>query len=199
LHGFVHSGGAFNLSNELPPVWLEAEKGEWLGSGEIIEWLLSLPGKYGRDRGFVDGVNFVSFAFNYDATQVLADLPSWKVKEICQKKDKNGRKLKSGCPTWYKDYAIDYLKGKWLKLWKLRDHNHPRKPELDKFGHAKLKPNGKPKMKIDEVAYINIEDAFGFYQSKFTTATKPLIKQGYMKAQDHKTIEYHYCPVKRTG
>jgi hypothetical protein len=90
----------------------------------------------------------------------------------------------------YRDYAIDYLKGKWLRIWKLRDHNHPYRPKLNKQGMPKLKSNGKPEVEIDAIAYINIEDAFGFYQSKFTTATKPLIKQGYMNAEDHKTIEY---------
>jgi hypothetical protein len=77
-----------------------------------------------------------------------------------------------------------------LKIWKLRDRDNPYRMKLDRNGNPELKPNGKPKMEIDAVSYINIDDAFGFYQSKFTTATKPLIKQGYVNAKDHETIEY---------
>jgi hypothetical protein len=148
-----------------------------LHSNEIIEWLLSLPSFYGKEQGFPDGVNFVSFAFNYDATQVLADLPHGKVWEITRKKSfKTKRKIKY--PTLYDGYAIDFLKGKWLKIWKLRDPRHPYKDKLDKEGNVKLKANGKPEKEIDPIAYIGIDDAFGFYNCRFTKATKPLIKQG---------------------
>jgi hypothetical protein len=158
-------------------------------SDEIIEWLLGLPALHGKEQGFLDGVNFVSFAFNYDATQALADLPFEKVWEITRKKSfKFKRKINS--PTFYREYAIDFLKGKWLKLWKLRDRNKPYKEKLDKDGNVKLKKNGKPEMEIDAISYIGIDDAFGFYQSKFTKATKPLIKQGYVKKEDHEKIEY---------
>jgi len=139
--------------------------------------------------GFPDGVNFVSFAFNYDATQVFADMPEHKVWEITRKKSFKSKR-QTQYPTLYKGYAIDFLKSRWLKLWKLRDPDKPYKEKLGKDGNVKLKANGKPGMEIDATAYIGIDDAFGFYQSRFTKATKPLIKQGYVAEEDHKTIEY---------
>jgi hypothetical protein len=71
---------------ELKSYWLGDNTKRPRGSDEIIEWLLSLPGKYGPEQGFADGVNFVSFAFNYDVTQILADLPYYKNWEISRKK-----------------------------------------------------------------------------------------------------------------
>jgi len=160
---------------------------ERAGDHEIIEWLLSHPGEIEAKKIFPDGVNFVSYAFTYDATQVIADLPKDKIWEITKKRIKrNGRKTKY--PTLYKDYAIDFLKGKWLKLWKLRDHNKPYKEKLDKYGNVKLKANGKPEMEIDAIAYIGTDDGFGFYQSAFTKATKPLVDQKYVNKKDHETI-----------
>lgn len=173
---------------ELKSNWLGDNTKRPPGSDEIIEWLLSLPEKYGPDQGFPDGVNFVAFSFNYDVTQILADLPFHKSWEISRKKI-FGTNKKTKYPTLYKQYAIDYLKSKWLKIWELRDPENPYKPKLDRNGEVKLKSNGKPEMEIDAINYICIDDTFGFYQSKFITATKPLIKQGYMAEADYKEIE----------
>jgi hypothetical protein len=173
---------------ELKPEFLEHEDGSPLHSDEIIEFLLSLPGQFDRNQGFTGGVNFISYAFNYDATQVLADVPREKVWEITRKKSfKSKRKIK--LPTFYRDYAIDFLKGKWLKLWKLRDPNRPYKEKLDKDGNVKLKAEGKPEMEIDAIAHVCIDDAFGFYQGKFTKAIKPLVSQKYVEKKDYDEIE----------
>jgi hypothetical protein len=170
--------GKPTLGEECPGYFLYYEDKRPHHSDEIIEWLLSLPGRYGPEQGFPDGVNFVIYAFNYGATQVLADLPPNKVWEITRKKIfKTKRKTKY--PT-FKGYAIDFLKSKWLKLRKLRDPNKPYKERLDKNGNVKFKANGKPEMEIDAIAYIGIDDSMGFYQSRFTKATAPLIKQGYV-------------------
>ena len=95
-------------------ITLNSEDKRALASVESIEWLLTLPGKYDKEHGFPDGVNFGSYAFNYDVTQILADFPRKKVWEISRKKSfKTGRKTKA--PTLVGDYAIDYLKSKWLE------------------------------------------------------------------------------------
>ncbi len=188
-----------------------------LHTDEIIAWLLEKSALYSgeeverqflvetadgrldkaaRQRGkeFPDGVNFVSYSFNYDATQIMIDMPREKVLEITRKKSiTSGKRLKA--PVFYQSgdgilYAIDFLKGKWLKIWQLRS-NDPKKAykeKLDRNGDVKLRADGKPEREFDSIAYIGIDDAFGFYQCKFTTATKPLIKQGYIDAEDHKRV-----------
>ena len=88
-------------------------------------------GKYNKENGFPDGVNLIAFAFNYDVTQILVDFPRSKVWEITRKRSwKSKKRIKT--PTLVDEYAIDYLKSKWLKIWKLRDPNHPYKDKLDK-------------------------------------------------------------------
>ena len=45
-------------------------------------------------------------------------------------------------------------------------------------------------MEIDHVGYICVEDSFGFYQSRFTKAIKPLVSQSYIEKKDYDEIEY---------
>jgi hypothetical protein len=181
--------GVPTLGKETPWYPLGAPDKRALSSVEIIDWLLDLPAKYDKDHGFPDGVNFGAYAFNYDATQIFADFQRKKVWEITRRRSwKTKKKIKA--PVLVGDYAFDYLKSKWLKIWRLRDSDHPKKPKLDKNGNVVLKANGKPKMEIDAIAYICIEDAFGFYQSRFTKAIKPLVSQGYVGKKDYDEIEY---------
>ena len=77
-----------------------------------------------------------------------------------------------------------------MKIWKLRDPDHPYKDKLDKNGNVVYKKNGKPKRELDTIEYICIEDAFGFYQSRFTKAIKPLVSQGYVAKKDYDEVEY---------
>jgi len=159
--------------------WLGHDDKRPLPSLEILDWLTSLPGKFGPDQGFPDGVNFVGFGFSYDANQLFKDLPYEKVWEITRKRSfKTKRKFKA--PVLFDTYMIDYLKGKHLKIWKLRDRDNPYHWVIDK--------NGNPKREPDSIARIEIEDTFGFYQSAFVHATESLIGQGYLAKEDHDTI-----------
>jgi hypothetical protein len=161
-----------------------------LGSVEIIEWLLELTEKYDRDHGFPHGVNFVAYSFNYDVTQLFADRELFSRKDVWEITRKKSWKTKkrTKAPTIVDEYAFDYLKSKWLKIWKLRDYENPYKDKLDKNGNIKLKKNGEPEREIDAIAYICIEDAFGFYQTKFTKAIQPLVSQGYIEKGDYDEI-----------
>jgi hypothetical protein len=102
---------------------------------------LSLPEAHGR---FTEGLNFVSFAFNYDVTQFLAALalenfpcnPYEKVWEITRQRSfKSKKKLQGNTAVYWGPYAINYIKSKYFRLWKLRDPDNPRKPKLDKDGN----------------------------------------------------------------
>jgi DNA polymerase type B, organellar and viral len=181
--------GLPTLGKECPSYFLGSEDKKALDPVDIIEWMLGLPGEYNRANGFPHGVNFVSFSFNYDVTQIL--LPPFftreKVWEITRKRSwKTKKRVKA--PTLVGEYAFDYLKSKWFKIWKLRDPENPYKDKLDKNGNIVYKKNGKPEREIDAIAYICIEDAFGFYQTKFTKAIEPLVKQGYVAKGDYGEI-----------
>jgi hypothetical protein len=150
-----------------------------LSSLEMMEFLTSLPQKFGPKQGYPDGVNFVSFAFGYDGTQFLADLPRVKVYEIVQRrKFKTNEKLYS--PVFWGDFAISYLKGKYFEIWKLRDPKRPYLHLTDQYGNSERK--------LDSVSHIRIHDAFGFYQESFVKATESLIGLGYVLKDAHDTI-----------
>lgn len=80
-------------------------------------------------------MNFVAYSFNYDVTQILLGFLRPKVWEITRKRSwKTEKKIKTA--TWVDDYAIECLKSKWLKIWKLRDPEHPTRDKLDKCGNV---------------------------------------------------------------
>jgi hypothetical protein len=155
------------------PIWLKdpASNGldkRPLNSRQIIDWLLDLPEHSARsdERGAV----FVMFAFSYDITQILKGLPHKTAWEICKGKtypDKNGVSRDIGrSPVFWKDYAISYLKGKFFRLWRLRD---PDKPYM---------MNKKGERVIDAAARITIYDTFGFFQSSFSKVADSMVKNG---------------------
>lgn len=169
-----------NAGEPTEAYWLGTPDKRPLSSLEILEWLTSLPKKFGPESGFPDGVNFVSFSFGYDATQILKDLPYPKVREITRGK-KFGTKQEIRSPVLFDCYAIKYLKGKYLKIWRLRDRNNPYKRYYDSEGNCEKK--------LDSAAYIDIQDAFGFYQESFVRATGSLVAHGYITAEEHEIIE----------
>jgi hypothetical protein len=166
---------------------------DWIGNAdkrplalvEIIEWLLSLPKKYGN-------AHFVMFSFNYDITQILAGLPRAKAFEICKSRifdgsPHGGRKFKA--PVLYKGYAISYIKSKIFKLWRLRDPDKPFLDKIDRNGNVVInKKTGKPERTIDAIEHITIYDTFGFYQSAFVKVSRNLVDHGYFSAADHNVI-----------
>jgi hypothetical protein len=85
---------------ECPSYFLEAEQGQFNNPIDIIEWLLELPNKFDREHGFPYGVNFVSYSFNYDVTQILLGFLRPKVWEITTK-----RSWKTKAPSNYRVFA----------------------------------------------------------------------------------------------
>ena len=167
--------------------WLGVETKRPLSSVEIFEWFLSLPAKYGD-------VNFVMYAFDYDVTQALVDLPFAKVREICRRKkydEDEGRDGESigDSPVLWGPYAVSYIKAKVFKLWRLRDRDHPYVPDIGFDGRQRInKKTGRPKMKIDTSEGIIIYDAFGFYQEPFIKVSKSLLDNGYLAQAEHDII-----------
>jgi hypothetical protein len=167
--------------------WLYHDDERPLTSIETIEWLLSLPKKFGD-------VNFVAFVFNYDVTQILAELPRATVFEVCKSRKfdgspHGGQKFKS--PVFYGPYAIRYIKSKIFELWRLADPNKPYKLKMRSDGRPFLDKKGKPVKTIDASEHIAIHDTWGFWQKPFTAVSEALAKDGYFDAGDHETIVKH--------
>ena len=175
----------------------EALSFDWLGDAskrplttrETFDWLLSLPGKFGA-------AVFAMFAFNYDVTQILYDLPRGAAWEIAKREtfpdqskgERKGRPIREA-PTFWREYAVKYLKSKKFELWRLRDPDKPWKPVLGKDGLPVIDPEtGREKRQLDASAHIVIYDAFGFYQEPFVKACESLVLNGYMGEADLETI-----------
>ena len=169
--------------------WLGDESKRPLTTREAFDWLLSLPEKFGEPI-------FVMFSFNYDVTQILADLSRPVAWEIAKREtfpdrakgERKGRRI-GEAPTFWREYAIKYIKSKTFELWRLRDPDKPWKPVIGKDGLPVVdRDTGRDKMELDASEHIAIYDAFGFYQEAFVKVTASLCENGYLSKEDHETI-----------
>ena len=122
---------------------------------EILDWLLELPAKFRAGKNDPKPI-FVMFAAGYDFTQILRFLPrpvAWEIfkAETFPTKEKPSRSI-GNAPVFWKGYAFSFRKGKYLKLWKLKDGNEP------------YKTDGSGKRRINVSAHIEINDTFAFFQ-----------------------------------
>jgi len=131
---------------------------------EILDWLLALPDMFGD-------VVFTSFAFGYDATQILKSLPFAKVWQICKRETyapkKEDRKPIGSSPVHWGEYAFSYVKGKWLTISHIRDRE---------TNSAAIDIWGRKLPKYDKT--ITIYDTFAFYQSGFSKVVEGMTKAG---------------------
>jgi hypothetical protein len=123
--------------DDRPPSWLMASETSGLNKRpltalEILDWLLSLPERFGP-------AVFVMFSFGYDITQILKHLPyekAWEIEKRETYSDKRGERRRiRHSPVLWKGYAITYVKGKSLDVWRLAD---PEKPDV--MGRARNLP-----------------------------------------------------------
>jgi hypothetical protein len=164
---------------DTPAYWLGTPDKRPLSSVEILEWLVSLPEKYSPKYGYPNGVNFVSFSFGYDATQLIADIPYHKARQIANRKE-TGQARRRSDYIFYNNFAIKYMKGKSLEIKRLRDEYEPYKDILNKDGSVSRE--------LDCDASICIYDVFGFFQTSFVKAVKNLIPSGYITKSDWETV-----------
>ena len=121
---------------------------------------------------------FVSFAFGYDATQILKSLPYAKAWEIFHREKyspvKRLRRPIGGNPVFWDEYAFSYVKGKWLEIKHLRDRDNPYKG--DASGEYILSPEGKRQGDYDK--FIKIFDTFGFFQQGLAKVVDSMVGSG---------------------
>jgi hypothetical protein len=146
-----------------PPSWLIAAETSGLDklpldAVQILDSLLSLPDQFGP-------AVFVMFSFGYDITQILKHLPhekAWQIEKRETYSDrKDQRRRIAHSPVLWKGYAINYVKGKSLDVWRLAD---PEKPYRGK--------------KLHTSAHVRIYDVFGFFQSSFSAVVKSMVGCG---------------------
>jgi hypothetical protein len=146
-----------------PPLWLAAAETRGLDkralqATQILDWLLSLPRQFGR-------AVFIMFSFKYDIAQILKHFDYFTAWEIFKREtypNRNGvvRHI-DHAPVFWKEYAITYIDGKSIDIWRLAD---PGKPYQD----GRLKSS----------AHIRIYDVFGFFDSSFSAVVKSMVDRG---------------------
>ena len=139
---------------------------EPLSSEQILDWLCSLPSKFGDAK-------FVMFAMNYDVMQALLDLPfkkAWEIQKqipFKERDDPTGLRPSLSRKVFWKDFAICYLKNKYIEIGKLRDPARPSKYDKNgrHIGNDYLPGH-----------LIKIDDSFGFFQCSFVKALEGMNK-----------------------
>jgi hypothetical protein len=107
-----------------------------LDAVQILDSLLSLPDQFGP-------AVFVMFSFGYDITQFLKHLPyekAWQIEKRETYSDrKDQRRRIAHSPVLWKGYAISYVKGKSLDVWRLADPEKPyRGKKLHTSAHVRI-------------------------------------------------------------
>jgi hypothetical protein len=141
-------------------------------SEEIMSWLSDLPQHFDRAiKQYAGSATdeqpiFIAFGFGYDVGQIVKDMPfekRWEVnagKPWSQRNNPNYISDLRAYPVLYKDFALYYIPGKMITLFRLKD---PNKPFIE---------NDKNSKEINWKQRICIYDTFGFFQMKFTDALK---------------------------
>jgi hypothetical protein len=175
------------------------EKREWLcrsvdgapkvalQTEEVLDWIVGLKKK------FLHSI-FVSFAFSYDATQILSGLDYKTAMELqsgerrlCSDEEweayspeERKRHVEEVKTVFWRGFAIAHRKGKMFKVGKLRNPDRPYKeiPCRSEERAAYLRERGMPEVDYADIDYapggepVTIHDAFGFFQSSFLNALK---------------------------
>ena len=135
-----------------------------LGAKQILDFLLSLPSKYDPvkiNRGKQNGAIFIMFGSGYDITEILCQTARKTAHNILKRVSYDDPEIELNAPELWGEYAFSYMPGKWIDIWRLRDHNKP-------YGD-----NGK----LDTVEHIKIYDAFGYFQKPFESVVDDMVER----------------------
>ena len=108
------------------------ESSEGLKTYQICEWFLKTAREFASKDPKGKQPVFVGYGFNYDDAQIVADLSKKKLTAISKGKPANrldDPTCRRNPNRWEPcgDYAVAVLKGKWIKICRLRDPRHPFK------------------------------------------------------------------------
>ena len=113
--------------------------GRSLGTAELLNFICDEPA----------GSILVGFAFGYDVTMILRDLPESQARRLFEK-----REFGPGISryVWYKNFNIEYLPRQYFKVCRV---------EIERF------PDGKEKRIVIKGSTRIIYETFGFFQKSF--------------------------------
>jgi hypothetical protein len=136
-------------------------------SENLIEYLLEQPRNFVSKDAKGMRPRFIGFGFDYDIGQILKDLPGdklWEIQKGIRWRDRENLNARSKRGRWtlWRGYGISVIRGKSIKLCKLRDRWTPWKWRVPKDGSLRRY--------LDYVEKIEIEDAFGFFQKSLVEA-----------------------------
>jgi hypothetical protein len=120
------------------------------------------------------GAIFLMFGSGYDVTQILAQTSLEAARKIVKRTDPDDEDKEYNSPEFWREYAFSYVKGKWIDIWKLRDHNEP---------YTEI--NGK--RKIDFIQHIKLYDTYGYFATKFEKVVYDMVKQG-LATEDERAL-----------
>jgi hypothetical protein len=105
------------------------------------------------------------FSFKYDVAQILKHLDYFTAWEIFKREtypNRNGVVRQIGhAPVFWKEYAISYIDGKSIDIWRLANREKPSQDRRSKYS-----------------AHIRIYDVFGFFDSAFSAVVKSMVDNG---------------------
>lgn len=156
-----------------------------LDAETILDWLLSLPSKYGevRRRGKdKPAATFIMFGMSYDVSEILAQTKLKTAYQIFKHKRYDDDEAIIA-PVFWKGYAISYFRGKWLDIWRLRDPDNPYKTQ---FGIPITKKDGS--LILDTTDHIKIYEAFGYFQRGFAKVVDDMLERGMATAEEAELI-----------
>src|SRR5208283_737173 len=105
----------------------------------------------------------------YDVAQLISDLPyekAWELQHGKAFKDKDDPDIRSNSRriVYWRNYGLQYLKGKLLSLWFFRDIAPGPRNEVSGGKEARLKNSKR----------IRIYDVFGFFQASFLKSIRTM-------------------------
>lgn len=156
----------------------ELYTGQPLRTEELLDFICDEP----------TGSILVGFAFGYDVTMILRDLPPAQVKRLFQPK-----RLGQGFSpyVWFKNFNIDYLPRQYFKVCRVR---------------VERDTNGRERRKVIKGSTRTIYETFGFFQKSFlkvvqefgigSEAERNIVKENKSRRAEFSTIgdeERRYC------
>ena len=156
-----------------------------LGAETILDWLLSLPRIYGtythknKEKAIP---HFMMFGMSYDVAQLLCQMDLPTAHAIYKRKNYDDDEPITA-PEFWKGYALSYVKGKWLDIWRLKN---PDEPYLCHHGIPVEDRNGRKTLLFSD--HIRIYEAFGHFQTSFAAVVDDMLKQGHATVDEKERI-----------
>ena len=152
-----------------------------LHAEQIVDWLLTLPEKFGGAmntyRGKVKSAPvFVLFGSSYDLTMILKDMPLDKAYEIIKRKKRGQQDGPELHWTRWRGFVFNYVPGKWIEIKRLRDPSKEN-PYVTQYGQTVINPKT-GSLILDTVGSgIKIYEAFGYFQTAFADVVDKMVQR----------------------